>query len=122
MLAWADQEEQERDRFPRREDNNQKCNGDSRSDKGQCNFDKKRKPEDTVATMERGQKDKKGNRQDDFQKLLERPCPLHTKGKHTILECINLRKSLQQHQLEEDKKKKDKQDDEDGDKDGIMGF
>ena len=70
--------------------------------------------------MERGQKDKKVNQQDDFQKLLERPCLLHPKGKHTILECINLRKSLQQRQLEEDKKKKDKQDDEDGDKDGTM--
>jgi len=66
MLAWADQEEQERDRFPRREDNILKRNGDPRSDKGQCNFDKKRKPEDTVATMERGQKGKKGNPQDDF--------------------------------------------------------
>ena len=75
-----------------------------------------------MATMEREQKGKKGNPQDDFQKLLERPCPLHPKGKHTILECINLRKSPQQHQLEEGKKKKDKQDDEDGDKDGIMGF
>ena len=108
MLAWADQEEQERDRFPRREDNNQKRNGDPRSDKGQRNFDKKRKPEDTVATMERGQKGKKGNQQDNFQKLLERPCPLHPKAKHTILECVSLRKSLQQRQLEEDKKKKDK--------------
>ena len=66
MLTWADQEEQERDHFPCREDNNQKCNGDSRSDKGQRNFDKKRKPEDTVATMERGQKGMKGNPQDDF--------------------------------------------------------
>ena len=61
MLAWADQEEQERDRFPRREDNNQKRNGDSRIDKRQRNFDKKQKPKDTVATMERGQKGKKGN-------------------------------------------------------------
>ena len=72
--------------------------------------------------MEQGQKGKKGNQQVNFQKLLERPCPLHPKGKHTILECINLLKSLQHHQLEEDKKKKDKQDDEDGDKDGTMGF
>ena len=54
MLAWGDQEEQERGRFPRREDNNQKRNGDPRSDEGQRNFDKKRKPEDTVATIERG--------------------------------------------------------------------
>ena len=55
MLGWADQEEQERDCFPRREDNNQKQNGDPRLDKGQRNFDKKRKLEDTVATMDRGQ-------------------------------------------------------------------
>ena len=49
--------------------------------------------------------------------------PAHDpKGRHTILECINFRKSLQERQLEEDKKKKDKQDDEDGDKDGTMGF
>ena len=94
MLTWADQEEQERDRFPCREDNNQKRNGYSRPDKGQRNFDKKRKPEDIVATIERGQKGKKGNPQDDFQKLLDRPCPLHPKGIHTILECVNLRKSL----------------------------
>ena len=51
MLAWADQEEQECDRFPRREDNNQKHNGDPRPDKGQRNFDKKRKPEDTVVSV-----------------------------------------------------------------------
>jgi len=66
MLGWADQEEHERDRFPHCEDNNQKCNGDPRSDKGQHNFDKKRKPEDTVATMDRGQRAKKGNQRDDF--------------------------------------------------------
>ena len=67
--------------------------------------------------MDRGQWGKKGNQQDDFQKLLARPCPLHPKGKHTILECINLHKSLQERQTEEDKKKKDKQVDEDNDKD-----
>ena len=66
MLAWADQEEQGHDCFPRRKDNNQKRNRDSRTDKGQRNFIKKRMLEDTVATMERGQKGKKGNPQDDF--------------------------------------------------------
>ena len=55
MLGWADQEEQECDRFPRHEYNNQKRNGDPRSDKGQRNFYKKLKTEDTVATMDRGQ-------------------------------------------------------------------
>ena len=40
----------------------------------------------------------------------------------TILECINLRKSLQECQMEEDKKKKHKQYDKDNDRDGTMGF
>jgi len=61
MLGWADQEEQRRDRFPHRNDNNQKHNGDSRPNKSQRNFDKKRKPDDTIATMDRGQLGKKGN-------------------------------------------------------------
>ena len=39
-----------------------------------------------------------------------------------ILECINLRKSLQECQMEEDKKKKHKQYDKDNDRDGTMGF
>ena len=56
--------------------------------------------------MDRSQRGKKENQQDDFQKLLARPFPLHPKGKHTILECINLRKSLQERQMEEDKKKR----------------
>ena len=46
MLGLADQEEQERDRFPRREVNNQKCNGDSQPDKDQHNFEMKRKTEE----------------------------------------------------------------------------
>ena len=41
MLGWADQEEQEHNRFPHCDDNNKKHNRDPRSDKGQRNFDKK---------------------------------------------------------------------------------
>ena len=53
-LDWADQEEQERDRFPRCDDNNPKRNGDSRYDKNLRNFDKKRKPDDTIIIMDHG--------------------------------------------------------------------
>ena len=72
--------------------------------------------------MDRGQRSKKGNQQDDFQKLLARPCPLHPKGRHTILECVNLRKSLQERQLEEARRRKIEKNNEDGDKDETMGF
>jgi len=104
------------------DDNNQRRNDDSRTDKNQRNGDKRRRLGDTVATVDRGQHSKKGSQQDNFQKLLAKPCPLHPKARHTILECINLRKSLQEHPLEEDKKKKGKQEEEDNDKDGQMGF
>jgi len=80
MLGWADQEELEHNRFPFHDDINQKHNGDPWSDKGQCSFDKKQKQEDTVATKDQGQRGKKGNQHDNFQKLLARPFPLHPKG------------------------------------------
>ena len=67
MLEWADQEEQERDCFPRCDDNNPKRNGDERSDRGQCNFNQNRKLEDIVAAVDRTQRRKKpGGQQDDF--------------------------------------------------------
>lgn len=41
-----------------------------------------------------------------FQKLLNKQCPLHPKAKHSILECISLWKSFHEHTLEDDKKKR----------------
>jgi len=38
MLEWADQKEQERDRFGRHDDNNSKRNGDLLSNKNKGNF------------------------------------------------------------------------------------
>jgi hypothetical protein len=95
MLEWADQEEQECDRFPRRDGNNSKRNGNQCSNRGQHNFNKKRKPEDTVTAVDRTQRGKKpGGQQDSFEKLLHKQCPLHPKAKQSILECISLQKSL----------------------------
>jgi len=51
------------------------------------------------------------------------PSRSHGRYPNDTRDIINAKRhGRQQHQLEEDKKKKDKQDDEDGDKDGTMGF
>ena len=123
MLEWADQEEQEKDRFPHWDDNNSRRNDDSRPDRKERNLNKKRKPDDTIATLDRGQRgNKSGSQQDDLQKLLNKPCPLHPKVRHTILEYINLRKSLQEHPIKEDKNKKGKQNEDDNNQDAPQGF
>ena len=54
MQHWADEEEQERSRFPHHNNNN---NGKSHNDRGghsnQRDPVRKRKPDDTVGTMDR---------------------------------------------------------------------
>ena len=54
MQRWADEEEQERSRFPRRNnDNNGKCHNDRGGLSNQRDPARKRKPGDTIGTMDR---------------------------------------------------------------------
>ena len=54
MQRWADEEEQERSRFPRRNnDNNGKRHNDRGGPRNQWDPTRKRKPDDTVGTMGR---------------------------------------------------------------------
>ena len=72
MQRWADEEEQERSRFPRRNNDN---NGRRHSDRGGPNNQRdpahKHKPDDTVGTMDHTPRGKKGDKpQDQFDKIL----------------------------------------------------
>ena len=63
MQCWADEEEQERSRFPRRNNNNNgkrynDCGGHRNQRDPAC----KRKPDDTVGTMDRTPRGKKGDK------------------------------------------------------------
>ena len=97
MQRWADEEEQERSRFPRRNNNN---NGKRHNDRGgpskQRDPTHKRKPDNTVGTMDRTQRGKKGDKpQDQFDKILHnKRCPIHPKSNHSMWECTILRKSI----------------------------
>ena len=119
MQRWADEEEQERSRFPRRNNNN---NGKRHNDRGgpsnQRDPVRKRKPDDTVGTMDRNPRGKKGNKpQDQFDKILHnKRCPIHPKSNHLMWECTILHKSFQSAPPDAPKKKQNK-DDEDNKKD-----
>ena len=98
MQRWADEEEQERSRFPRRNnDNNGKHHNDHGGPSNQRDPTRKRKPNDTVGTMDHTSHGKKGDKpQDQFDKKLHnKRCPIHPKSKHSMWECTILRKSFQ---------------------------
>jgi hypothetical protein len=72
----------------------------------------KRKPDDLVADIDRTPRGKKqGNKQEEFDKLLHKQCPMHPKFKHLLFECVTLRKSLNAPIPDRNTKKKDKEDD-----------
>ena len=61
MQRWADEEEQECNRFPcRNNDNNGKRHNDRGGPSNQRDLARKRKPDDTVGTMDRTPRGKKG--------------------------------------------------------------
>ena len=72
MQRWADEEEQESSRFPRHNnDNNEKHHNDRGGPSNQRDPMRKHKPDDTVCTMDRTPRGKKGDKpQDPFDKIL----------------------------------------------------
>ena len=84
---------------------------------------RKRKPDDTVGTMDRTPRGKKGDKpQDQFDKILHnKRCPIHPKSNHSMWECTILRKSFQSAPTTTPKKEQDKDDEDDKkDRDGFQ--
>jgi hypothetical protein len=125
MARWVDQEDEENERFPKR-NNDKQGNNNYHSDKGQWNISRnprKCKPDHEVVTVERNPRVKKsGNNQTQFEKVLHRQCPMHPKSKHSLFECVSLRKSLNVPLPDQDGKRKDQEDDDEGDKSGAKDF
>ena len=124
MQHWADEEEQERSCFPRRNnDNNGKSHNDRGGPSNQRDPARKRKPDDTVGTMDRTPRGKKNEKpQDQFDKILHtKRCPIHPKSNHSMWECTILRKSFQSAPPVAPKKEQDKDDEDDKkDHDGFQ--
>jgi hypothetical protein len=53
---------------------------------------------------------------------MHKQCPIHPKSRHTLFECVTIRKSLNAPPLPQAVKQKDQEDHEEGDKSGAQGF
>src|SRR5207253_10562009 len=58
--------------------------------------DRKRKGDDMVAAAERS-RPPRAPCMDDFEKVMESPCPFHPKGKHAAKDCFTLKKYMEEH-------------------------
>jgi hypothetical protein len=97
MARWTDQEDEENNRFPKRNHDKQgNCN--DHFDKSQQNYlgnTRKRKPDHEVTDVERNLRGKKsGNNHSDYKQVLHKQCPIHPKSRDTLFECVTIRKSL----------------------------
>jgi hypothetical protein len=125
MARWADQEDEEDDRFPKCNHDKQ-GNGNDHFNKSQWNHSgntRKCKPDHEVTAVERNPHGKKsGNNHSDYKQVMHKQCPIHPKSRHTLFECVTIQKSLNALPLLQAGKRKDKEDDEGGDKLGAQDF
>jgi hypothetical protein len=125
MARWADQEDEEKDRFPKR-NHDKRGNGNGHFDKSQQNHSgntRKRKTDQEVTAVECNPRGKKsGNNNTQFENVMHKQCPTHPKSRHTLFACVTIRKSLNAPPLPQAGKRKDQEDDEEGDKSGAQDF
>jgi hypothetical protein len=105
----ADQEDEDNDRFPKRNSDKQ-GNGNGRFDKGQQNHSgnpQKRKLDQEVAAVERNPCGKKSVDNDtQFEKVLHKQCPMHQKSRRTLFECSTSHSTLHLFPKQESKRTK----------------
>jgi hypothetical protein len=97
MARWADQEDEENGRFPKHNHDKQ-GNGNDHFNKSQRNHSgntRKRKPDQEVMAVEHNPCGKKsGNNKTQYEQVMHKQCPIQPKLRHTLFECITIRKSL----------------------------
>jgi hypothetical protein len=85
MIArWADQEDEENGRFPKR-NHDKHANGNGHFDKSQRNYSgntqKKHKLDQEITAVERTPRGKKsGNNKAQYEQVMHKPCPIHPKS------------------------------------------
>ena len=100
IQAWADEEDKAQNKYKTTRDNNQGSsskpapsgpNRTFQSNPGNAN--RKRKPDNTVATMEQASKTPKSD-DSQFDKIRKEKCPWHPEGNHTTKQCWSLHRAL----------------------------
>jgi hypothetical protein len=102
ITSWADEEDKGNAKYDAIRGKSKQNAGDSNNDnqdQGGCNNNysgpnHKRKPDNTVAAIQRPAKDNSKKTSGDFKDLLKEKCPWHLEGNHTIEQCYQLRRAL----------------------------
>ena len=103
VQTWADEEDRELAKFEASRGQGQTShqnysknrNGPS-GNNYQGGQNRKRKPDNTVAAMQRSAKNSNNQDRTPFIELLKKQCPWHPLSKHSALDCITLRKVLRE--------------------------
>jgi hypothetical protein len=104
ITSWADEEDKANTKYDAiRGKSRQNPGGSSNNnnrDQGGCNNNyysgpnRKRKPDNTVAAIQRPAKDNSKKTSGGFKDLLKEKCPWHLEGNHTTEQCYQLRQAL----------------------------
>jgi hypothetical protein len=121
ITSWADEEDKANAKYDairgKTKQNAGGTNNNNRDQGGRNNNysgpNRKRKPDNTVATIQRPTKDNSKKTSGGFKDLLKDKCPWHLEGNHTTEQCYQLRRALNDYpdpQHPHDKKGKKKAD------------
>jgi hypothetical protein len=127
ITSWADKEDKANAKYdtirgkskqnPGGSNNNNKDQG-GRNNNNYSGPNRKRKPDNMVAAIQRLAKDNSKKTSGGFKDLLKEKCPWHLEGNHTTEQCYQLRRALKDTQdprPPHDKKGKKKADEDNGD-------
>jgi hypothetical protein len=127
ISSWADEEDKANAKYDairgKSKQNSGGSNNNNRDQGGRNNNNysgpnRKRKPDNTVAAIQRPAKDNLKKTSGGFKDLLKEKCPWHLEGNHTTEQCYQLRRALKDTpdpQPPHDKKGKKKADEGNGD-------
>jgi transcriptional accessory protein Tex/SPT6 len=103
ITSWADEEDKANTKYdaicgkskqnPGGSNNNNKDQG-GRNNNNYSGPNRKRKPDNTVAAIQRPAKENLKKASGSFKDLLKEKCPWHLEGNHTIDQCYQLRREL----------------------------
>jgi hypothetical protein len=126
ITSWADEEDKTNTKYDairgKSKQNAGGSNNNNRDQGGRNNNylgpNRKGKPDNTVAAIQRPVKDNSKKTSDGFKDLLKEKCPWHLEGNHTTEQCYQLRRALKDSpkpRHPHDKKGKKKADEGNGD-------
>jgi hypothetical protein len=102
IISWADEEDKANAKYDTiRGKSKKNAGGSNNNNRNQCgrnnNYsgpNRKRKPDNTVAAIQRPAKDNSKKTFGGFKDFLKEKCPWHLEGNHTTEQCYQLRRAL----------------------------